>query len=156
MRKLMAISVASTLLGYAAVHFAFFAKPKPAPEAEQPVAVAVPAEPVVLAQVVDVTDLDPLLDPPPARAAGVPFDAAEPLEPVSAVPGGAPAPIPPADDIERPTAPEVAPLPHEVSARPALDSGRVSWYGDRVFHRQLYDWLNGLRPGEAMGIGFFF
>ncbi len=98
MRKLMAISVASTLLGYAAVHFALFAKPKPVPEAEQPVAVAVPAEPVVLAQVVDVTDLDPLLDPAPARAAGVPFDAAEPLEPVSAVPGGAPAPIPPAAD----------------------------------------------------------
>ena len=98
MRKLIAISVASTLLGYAAVHFVFFANPKPAPEAGQPPAVATPAEPVTLAQVVEVTDLDPLLDPAPAPAAGVPFDAAEPLEPVSAAPGLAPAPIPPSAD----------------------------------------------------------
>ena len=98
MWKLMAISVATTLLGYAAVHFVFFANPKPAPEAAQPAAVAAPAEPVVLAQVVDVTDLNSLLDPAPAAAAGVPFDAAEPLEPVRAAPGLAPAPIPPSAD----------------------------------------------------------
>ncbi len=96
MRKLMAISVASTLLGYAVVHFVFFSKSAPAPEAEPLVGVAGPAEPVVLAQVVDVTDLDPLLDPPPAEAAGVPFDPVEPLE--AAAPVTAPAPIPPAAD----------------------------------------------------------
>ena len=98
MRKLIAISVASTLLGYAVVHFVFFASPTPAPETAQPPAVAAPAEPVVLVQVVEVTDLDRLLDPPPAQPAGVPFDAAEPLEPVSAAPGLAPAPIPPSAD----------------------------------------------------------
>jgi hypothetical protein len=95
MRKLMAISVASTLLGYAVVHFVFFAKPAPAPEPEQPAAVAGPTEPVVLAQVVDVTDLDPLLDPPPAQPAGVPFDPTEPLEAAAPVTA---APIPPAAD----------------------------------------------------------
>ena len=98
MRKLIAISVASTLLGYAAVHFEFFANPTPTPEVA-PAAVPAPAEPVVLAQVVEVTDLDPLLDPAPAApAVGVPFDAAEPLEPVSAAPGLTPAPIPPSAD----------------------------------------------------------
>ncbi len=95
MRKTMAISVASTLLGYAVVHFVFFSKSAPAPEPEQSVAAAGPDEPVVLAQVVDVTDLDSLLDPPPAQPTGVPFDPTEPLE---AVPVTAPAPIPLAAD----------------------------------------------------------
>ena len=98
MWKLTAISVATTLLGYAVVHFVFFANPKPTPEEAQSPAVAAPAEPVTLAQVVEVTDLDPLLDPPPAQPAGVPFDAAEPLEPATATPGPAPAPIPPSAD----------------------------------------------------------
>ena len=102
MRKLIAISVASTLLGYAIVHFVFFSKPAPVPQPEQPAAVAAaPAEPVVLAQVVEVTDLEPLLDPLPGQPAGLPFDPTEPLETssVNAVPpAAAPAPIPPAAD----------------------------------------------------------
>jgi hypothetical protein len=101
MRKLMAISAASAVLGYAAVYFVFFSKPGAQSEPEQPAAATQPAEPVVLAHVVDVTDLDPLLDPPPAKSTGAPFDPTEPLEPparVSAVPpGAAPAPIPPSD-----------------------------------------------------------
>ena len=36
---------------------------------------AAPAAPVVLAEVVEVTDIDPLLDPPPQPETGVPFDA---------------------------------------------------------------------------------
>lgn len=92
MRKTMAMSVVSGLLGYAAVYFAFLSKPAPAPEQEQPTAATEPAEPVVLAQVVDVTDLDPLLNPPPAPVAGVPFDAADSFE--AATPVTAPAPIP--------------------------------------------------------------
>jgi len=92
----MAISVVSSLLGYAAVYFVFFSKPAPAPEQEQPTAATEPAEPVVLAQVIDVTDLDPLLNPPPAPVAGIPFDTADPLEAVTPV--TAPAPIPLAAD----------------------------------------------------------
>lgn len=99
MRKLIAISVASTLLGYAIVHFVFFSKPSPAPALvpEQPAAVpAAPAEPMVLAQVVEVTDLEPLLDPLPGQPAGLPFDPTEPLPPAVPV-NAAPNPIPLAD-----------------------------------------------------------
>ena len=92
MRKLMAISIASTLLGYAVVHFVFFANPAPKPAIE-PDAVAAPAETLVLAQVVDVTDLDPLLDPAPVPPAGLPFDPTEALEPAAPV-NATPAPIP--------------------------------------------------------------
>ncbi|QJW95303.1 hypothetical protein [Frigoriglobus tundricola] len=95
MRKMMAISVASSLLGYAAVYFIFFSKPAPAPEPEQPAVATEPAEPVVLAQVIDVTDLDPLLSPPPAPTGGVPFDTADASETLTVT---APAPIPLAAD----------------------------------------------------------
>jgi hypothetical protein len=93
MRKMMAISVASTLLGYAVVYFVFFSKPAPPPEADQSTTATESAEPIVLAQVVDVTDLDPLLDPPPAPPAGVPFDAVEPLEAVTPVTAATPIPL---------------------------------------------------------------
>lgn len=73
MRKVMAFSALCTVLGYAAVHFAFFAKPTPTPQADEPVAQA-DAEPVVLANVVEVTDTDALLDARPAPATGRPFD----------------------------------------------------------------------------------
>ena len=96
MRKTMAISAASGLLGYAAVYFAFLSKPAPIPEQEQPAAATEPAEPVVLAQVIDVTDLDPLLNPIPVTVAGVPFDTADTPEAVTPV--TAPAPIPLAGD----------------------------------------------------------
>lgn len=98
MRKLMAISVASTVLGYAIVHFVFFSKPAPAPAPEQSTA-AEPAstEPVVLTQVVDITNPEPLLDPPlgplPGQPAGLPFDPTESLD--SVVPANTPpTPIP--------------------------------------------------------------
>jgi hypothetical protein len=42
-----------------------------------------PKIPVVLAEVVDVTDLDPLLDPPTRPVAGVPFDSDPPVTPVT-------------------------------------------------------------------------
>jgi hypothetical protein len=112
----MVISAASSVLGYAIVYFVFFSKSEPQPEPEQPAATQ-PAEPVVLAQVVDVTDLGPLLDPPPTQPTGVPFDPTEPLEPPVRVNAGPPAAVP------APTPPaEVAPMPHEVGARPVPDS----------------------------------
>ncbi len=79
MRKLILISTLGTLAGYAVVHFAFFAKPAPVPQT--PV-VSAPAEPVVLAHVVEVTDTDPLLDPLPGQSVGLPFDT-EPDAPVN-------------------------------------------------------------------------
>lgn len=96
MRKLMAISVASTVLGYAAVYFAFFAKPAPHPDPEP--AVAQTDQPVVLAAVVDVTDVEPLLDPKPHEPVGTPFDPTEPLDPAPQPGGVAPAPLPRAAD----------------------------------------------------------
>lgn len=93
MRKMMAISALCTVLGYAAVHFAFFSKSAPAPQPDAPPAVQ-PQPEVVLANVVEVTDTDALLDPRPVPAAGVPFDA----EPAAFRASTAPAPIPPAAD----------------------------------------------------------
>ncbi len=72
--------------------------PAPAKRPEVPaVAIqAAPSAPVVLPGVVEVTDLDPLLDPPAKSATGAPFDADPATVPVS-IPA-APAPIPPAVD----------------------------------------------------------
>ena len=75
-------------------------KPAPAPVVHQeanatPVAPPAPAMPVVLQQVVEVTDIDPLLDPPAKSVTGAPFDS-DPVTPVSAP--AAPERIPPAID----------------------------------------------------------
>jgi hypothetical protein len=98
MRKWFAIVGAGAVVGYAAVYFALSGGPAPGPQAGQPVAeVPQPAEPVVLSQVVEVTDTDPLLDPSPTQPVGIPFDPTEPLEPqsqVSAAPAIAPMPRP--------------------------------------------------------------
>ncbi|WP_439624835.1 hypothetical protein [Gemmata sp.] len=65
----------------------------PVPAQQPAPAVAAPAPsrehealkpPVLLADVIELTDLDPLLDPPVRAAGGVPFDA-EPVVPVQAV-----------------------------------------------------------------------
>ena len=95
MRKWLAICAAGAVVGYVAVYFALdTGKHAPVPEPEVPAAATAPTEPVVLAQVVDVTDLEPLLDPlPPGPPVGVPFD--EPAEPLT--PGAAAGPIPSAD-----------------------------------------------------------
>lgn len=95
MLKWLAVIGAGAGLGYATVYFALVARPAPQPMAERPSAAAPqPPEPVVLPEVVEVTDTDPLLDPLPGQPAGVPFDPAEPSVPtrVNA------APIPPAAD----------------------------------------------------------
>jgi hypothetical protein len=81
MWKWFAIIGAGAAVGYAAVYFALSGNPASAPQAEQPTAAAQPPEPVVLSQVVDVTDTDALLDPSPNPPSGVPFDPTEPLEP---------------------------------------------------------------------------
>ena len=75
---------------------------KSAPPVEPPPAPAVaaapapPATPVVLVNVVEVADLDPLLDPPAKPVTGVPFDGEAVTIPVSAP--AAPERIPPAVD----------------------------------------------------------
>ncbi|HEY1189752.1 MAG TPA: hypothetical protein VGE74_19040 [Gemmata sp.] len=95
MRKVALVSAAGALLGYAAVYFAFFAKPEPAPAPEAPVAEA-PAEPVVLANVVDVTDTEPLLDSRPTETPGAPFDPQ--VVPAAFTTPASAQPIPPAAD----------------------------------------------------------
>jgi hypothetical protein len=95
MRKWAAIIGAGAILGYGAVYFALDGKLAPELPPEQPATAAAPAESVVLAQVVEVTDLDPLLDPPSGPPSGVPFDSYDSFE--AATPVGTPAPIPLAD-----------------------------------------------------------
>jgi hypothetical protein len=99
MRKWLMIGGAGAVVGYAAVYFALSGlMPKPAPQpGAPPVAAApLPAVPVVLPEVVDVTPVDSLLEPTPGplpgQPAGIPFDPTEPLEPQVNVP--APAPMP--------------------------------------------------------------
>lgn len=94
MLKWLAMIGAGAGLGYAAVYFALVARPAPQPVAEQLGAEARPPEPVVLPEVVEVTDTDPLLDPLPGQPAGVPFDPAVPSVPTKVNA----APIPPAVD----------------------------------------------------------
>jgi hypothetical protein len=147
MRKWLMIGGAGAVVGYAAVYFALgglMPKSAPEPQAEVVVPAPQPAEPVVLSHVVEVTPVDPLLDPLPGQPAGIPFDPTEPLEPAVI------APAPP------PSAREIAPMPHEVNARPPLDGPRVRWYGEEVMHRQLYDWLNDSPRHNGNGIGYFF
>jgi|GEM_PF-3482204 len=99
MRNWLLIAGAGALVGYAVVYFAFSGSSAPEPEAEQSTAHAPqPTEPVVLSQVVEVMDTDPLLDPLPGQPSGAPFDPADPLEAganVNALSTVAPAPIPP-------------------------------------------------------------
>jgi hypothetical protein len=87
MLKWFAIIGAGAGVGYAAVYFALGTRPAPQPAAEQPAAAARPAEPVVLSEVVEVTDtdplLDPLLDPLPGQPAGLPFDPTAPTAPTA-------------------------------------------------------------------------
>ncbi|MBP3958877.1 hypothetical protein J8F10_26825 [Gemmata sp. G18] len=122
MRMVVAISAVSAVLGYAIVHFAFFANPAPHANPAESAAQA-PAEPVVLANVVEVTDTDALLDPAPSSVTGVPFDTTEPNE--FTVPTSA-KPIPPAanEDGDEPDTAEIAPMPRAVGARPALGAHR--------------------------------
>ena len=99
-----------------------------APETTPPT----PSSPVVLAAVVDVTDLDPLLDPPSKSAPGVPFDEEMSVSPVNAPP--APERIPPA--AEFPDL-EAAPMPREVMAVPQLHPACAVWYGTHRLPRQI-------------------
>lgn len=95
MRKWLLIGAAGAAVGYGAVYLALDRAPAPEPEAQQPAVAAVPTEPVVLSDVVEVTNLDPLLAPRPAAPAGVPFDAPGPIDPPA--PAAAP-PIPAAGE----------------------------------------------------------
>jgi hypothetical protein len=86
MWKWFAIIGAGAAVGYAAVYFALSGGPAPESQAERPAAAASqPPEPVVLSQVVEVTETDSLLDPQPAPPSGIPFDPTEPLEPRTSV-----------------------------------------------------------------------
>ena len=96
MRKWLLIGGAGVVVGYVAVYFALDVKPTPEPEPEQPTTATAPAEPIVLADVVEVTNLDPLLEPRSDHPPGVPFDSTEPAE--LSAPSAAPVPIPSAAD----------------------------------------------------------
>jgi hypothetical protein len=97
MRKWFLIGGAGAVVGYVAVYFALDVKRAPEPTQPEPVATAsAPAEPVVLNEVVDVTNLDPLLEPRRELPPGIPFDSDEPLAP--AVPAATPTRIPAAAD----------------------------------------------------------
>jgi hypothetical protein len=75
--------------------------PLPPPAATPPA----PATAIVLTEVVEVTGIDHLLDPPTRPDTGVPFDDVTSTSPVSA----GPARIPPATD-----GPELAPMPRPI------------------------------------------
>lgn len=154
MRKWFLITGAGAVVGYAVVYFALSGgQPSPEPVPEQATAPA-PAEPVMLGHVVEVTDLDPLLNPPPETSAGVPFDPTEPLEPPT--PGAAP--IPPASE-------ESDEDSDRQGVAPRVDSGRAVWYGSSRLPRQIHEWGGGLREnsgpyycpsGFVVGIAFSF
>ena len=76
------------------------------PVAPAPSAPAVPPAPVLLADVVEVTEIDHLLDPPAKPVSGEPFDGTTPVPP--SVPTG-PERIPPAAD-----GPVLAPMPRSL------------------------------------------
>lgn len=69
-------------------------QPEPAKVAAPPL--AIPRTAVVLTEVVEVANLDPLLDPPAKLPTGVPFDAEPVTVPVAVAP--VPTLIPPAVD----------------------------------------------------------
>jgi len=100
MWKWFAIIGAGAVVGYAAVYFALSGGPAPAPQAEQPAATLQTPEPIVLSQVVDVTETDSLLDPSSSQPVGIPFDPTEPLDPAANVTA---------------TVPDTAPMPHAVN-----------------------------------------
>lgn len=82
------------------IYLALMKHPAPAPatiqEPQAEIATpAVPAAPIVLGEVVEVTNIDPLLDPPSRPVIGVPFDTEPVAVPVSVA---APERIPPAVD----------------------------------------------------------
>ena len=99
MRKWLLICGAGAVVGYGAVYFALdLSKPNPGPQPHPRAAAPAPAEPVVLATVVDVTSLDPLLEPRAGEEpTGAPFDAPE-LPSELAAPTRAVAPMPHAVD----------------------------------------------------------
>jgi hypothetical protein len=99
--------------------------PEPAPVVVAPP--AKPAAPVVLPNVVEVADLDPLLDPPEKPVTGAPFDAEPATAPVST--STAPERIPPAVDKS-----EIVPMPREMME---TDPARSCWYGTHRFPRQI-------------------
>jgi hypothetical protein len=155
MRKWLLIGGAGAVVGYVAVYFAFeLSKPTPEPQPEQPAAATAPAEPVVLAHVVDVTNLESLLEPRVEEPGGVPFDA--PAPPELSTPTGTPAPIPSA--AEEPAG--------QQGAAPMVDPSRAVWYGEQRLPRQfsefppkrLYEWeRDRIIPGGCtIGVGFFF
>lgn len=76
MRSWILIAAAVGLLSYAAVSHALKRDPAPQPPA-QPAANAASTEPVVLDQVVDVTNIDALLEPRAATDDGAPFEVIE-------------------------------------------------------------------------------
>jgi hypothetical protein len=116
MRSWILLAAAVGLLSYAAVSHALKRDPAPQPPA-QPAASA-SGEPVVLDQVVDVTNIDAVLEPRAATDDGAPFEQLE-------FPARAPM--------------EPAPAPRAVGAAvpEVVDPARAVWYGPHRFPKQL-------------------
>jgi hypothetical protein len=152
------------VLGVVAISALVFAPHGEPPAPPTPIPVAAPAlgagqpmppEPAVLAEVVDVTDIDPLLDPPaipvvepsPAvptlRAVGYEVPAPPPARPVAPV-----VPIPPAAEDEEPSAeqqgrgeatweegfrPEAGPALLDRESADEMRTWAMSWQHDWMF-----------------------
>jgi hypothetical protein len=114
MRSWILIAAAVGLASYAAVSHALKRDPVSQPPAQP--AANVSAEPVVLEQVVDVTNIDSLLEPRAASDAGEPFEQIE-------FPARAPMEVAPARGVS--AVPEV------------VDPSRARWYGPGRFPKQL-------------------
>ncbi|MBY0458004.1 MAG: hypothetical protein K2V38_11745, partial [Gemmataceae bacterium] len=167
------ISAASAVVGYAAIHFLFFARP--ACHTDAPAPPPTEAGPVVLAHVVEVTDTEHLLDRCHPQPAGEPFDdvlpAAFTAREVEPAPAPHAVPLPQegeeaeeADDLDSVSGfaaePAALPEPEPAPARQPLGALRVAWYGPHIFPQQFYQPLatppDSWRYGNSVGIGFYF
>jgi hypothetical protein len=111
--------------------------PPPAGNVLQPPTVAelpspIPPAPVVLAQVVEITDLDPLLDPSAKSPTGSPFDADVVSLPLTA-------PTAPAVPDRIPPAAEDVPGEPGASFQPkrSVEEVTIGWYGSHQLPGQL-------------------
>jgi hypothetical protein len=102
MKHWMLGGVAAVGLGVGVYFATTWTEPVPAPVLPPPAPPVVsappaaPPAPVVLAEVIDVANIDPLLDPPAKPVTGAPFDAAPHVVPAGAT--TVPDRIPPAVD----------------------------------------------------------
>jgi len=115
---------------------------------EPPTIVAPPASPppapIVLSQVIETTDLDPLLDPPAKPLTGVPFDVDATATPVSTPTVPAPDRIPPAAD-DLPGGNELSIFGYQVGTDVLSDAGIKT-----VFVHSFHDTISQTSPFRGL------